>query len=263
MIVEMPLHLPRHAFSTRDVARAGHIWRAFQEAALFGSTEMGWSPRRYRDEGIAFVVRQMDVLHHDEARYGEPVSARTWVSTFRRGIFSNRQIRLSGPRGLLASTTQQWVHVTDTLRPKRAAPELVEAFPLFEDGPDITVPAAATEVQGQERTFAFTSWHTLMDPLGHANHPAYVDWVEEALAVAVHTAGCDPVAVVPVAEQVRWRTGVLGGNQVVVRWRVTGLTEQDDVVLSADIEDPEGSPLATAVLVRRLVEGSLFDLLEG
>ena len=99
MPVALSLHIPRHAYSVRERARAGDIWRAFQEAAVLGSSAVGWPPPRYREEDCAFVVRRMIVLHHAECTYGEPVQARTWVKDFRRGLLTTREIRLTGTGG--------------------------------------------------------------------------------------------------------------------------------------------------------------------
>ena len=71
MPVRVDLHLARSAFTPRDVARAGDVWRVFQEAAVAGSSAVGWPPGRYRETGTAFVVRQMTVVHHRETRFGE------------------------------------------------------------------------------------------------------------------------------------------------------------------------------------------------
>src|SRR5690606_5119242 len=88
VILEFPVRIPRHAFSPREAARAGDIWRVMQEVAVEGSTRCGWSPERYREAGIGFVVRTMTCVHDREAVFGEPVSARTWVSEFRRRLIN-------------------------------------------------------------------------------------------------------------------------------------------------------------------------------
>src|SRR5690606_37881573 len=80
---EFPVALPRNAFSARDAARAGDLWRAFQEVAVGASTRAGWSARRFSEAGTAFVVRTMSVRHARETYYGEPLHARTWVCRFR------------------------------------------------------------------------------------------------------------------------------------------------------------------------------------
>lgn len=219
------LHLPRHAFSPRDAARAGDLWRLFQDAAVLGSAHLGWDPARYRREGNAFVVRQMTAVHHREIRFGEPLAVRTWVSTFRGGRFSNRQVRVSIDGVVVSAATQEWLHVSSPdLKITRASPELLSAFELHELDSDVTLPALAEPVDGPTREFRFEAWHGWMDPLAHANHPLYVDWADEALARWAAADGRDPQGLVPIAEQVSWRSGVVAGDAVVVRSRLVGHT---------------------------------------
>src|SRR5688572_19012834 len=87
--------LPRHAFGPRDRARPGELWRLFQDAAIVGSARRGWPPERYRAAGFGFVVRSMVARHFRSTRFGDPLVARTWVSSFRRGLVSDRQVRLT------------------------------------------------------------------------------------------------------------------------------------------------------------------------
>lgn len=216
------LHLPRHAFSPRDTARAGDLWRLFQDAAVLGSARLGWDPDRYRREGCAFVVRQMTAVHHREIRFGEPLAVRTWVSSFRGGRFSNRQVRVAIGGEVVSAATQEWVHVSSPdLKITRASADLLSAFALHELEPDLELPEVTAE-EGAEREFAFEAWHGWMDPLAHANHPLYVDWADEALARWVASEGGDPQGLVPLAERVSWRTGVTAGDRVVVRSRRVG-----------------------------------------
>src|SRR6476661_6115958 len=96
---EFPLHLQRNAFGPRDTARAGDLWRLCQDAAVLGSSRRGWPPERYRTESCAFVVRSMVLVHHRETAFGDALVARTWVSSFKRGTMSDRQVRVIGPGG--------------------------------------------------------------------------------------------------------------------------------------------------------------------
>src|SRR5690349_14717343 len=134
-MVEVSLMLPRSAFTPREVARAGDVWRAFQEVAVLGSIERGWPPERYRNEGCSFIVRDMSVVHHREAIYGENIRGRTWISRVRREMFFQRECRLNG----IASATQQWVHVSSELVPSRGPKSLVEAFPIEEHEASIEI----------------------------------------------------------------------------------------------------------------------------
>lgn len=255
-VEEIPLHLPRNAFSPRDAARAGDVWRLFQDAAVLGSSRRGWPPERYREAGCAFVVRSMTARHARETRFGEALIARTWVSTFRRGMMTDRQIRVLAGGELVSSATQRWFHVAmPDLKPTRAAPELEQSFGVVEspDG-DVTLPAFDEE-PGPEHSFGFDAWHTWMDPLAHANHPAYVDWADEATSRILAGQGIDPQSLVAVAEEVTWRSGVVAPERVTVTTRRLGRTGEGAAVLRHRFEGGDGRLCAEAVTVRRLADG--------
>ena len=109
------LLIPRSAFTPREVARAGDLWRAFQDVAVGGSTAAGWPPSRYLEEGRSMIVRSMTVRHHRETYYREPLVGRTWPSRVRRRTFFRRECRLEGESGPIAAATQEWVHVMTCL----------------------------------------------------------------------------------------------------------------------------------------------------
>lgn len=260
-MIETAVHLPRHAFSARDAARAGDVWRAFQEVAVEASTAAGWPPSRYRDEGVAFIVRSMTVVHAREAFYGERFAGHTWVSRMRREMFSTREVRIGSARGPLASARQEWVHVAasaTTLEPARASQALLDAFPAVA-GPDGDVTPKLPEVvttRGEHapHLFELDAFYTWMDPLDHANHPAYVDWADEALCRALAAGGIAPVQLVPVAEEATFRSGVTGAERVRVETRATGRTALGDVV--CDHRVLAGDRLCASVTtVRRLLDG--------
>lgn len=253
----MDLTLPRNAFSARDAARAGDVWRALQDAAVIGSSRRGWPPSRYTREQCAFVVREQTVCHFREIAFGEPVHARTWVERFRRQTFTTRQLRLSIGEKPVAACTQEWVHVrTDggRMRAARASDELIASFEERAEEPLVELPGVATELQGPEHVFSFDAWFTWMDPLDHANHPAYVDWCDEAISRVLHTAGLRPLDLQPVAERVRFKAGVLGLDAVSVTIQLVGRTAVGDAVVDASIRRPSGL-CAQARLVRRLLGG--------
>ena len=255
-VIETSVHLPRHAFSARDAARAGDVWRAFQEIAVEASTKVGWPPSRYVDEGAAFIVRSMLVVHHAEASYGEPLTGFTWVSRMRREMFSTRECRITSARGPIASARQEWVHVSSTLEPTRGSPALLAAFPAEGDregDESPSLPLIATPYAAHEpHVFELDAFWTWMDPLDHANHPAYLDWCDEATSRALAAAGIAPLRLVPVAEEVAFKSGVVGGQRVRVETVVRGLTESSDVVLSHRVL--VGTQLSsTATTVRRIL----------
>jgi acyl-CoA thioesterase FadM len=250
---EFPVALPRHAFSARDAARAGDLWRAFQEAAVGASSRAGWSARRFSEAGTAFVVRTMTVRHHRETYYGEPLHARTWVCRFRREMISSREVRLlDDAGGLVAEATQEWVHIDLRARTPVRAPESVTlAFPEHDEGQGVELPAFE-EASGPTDVFSLRPFYTSMDPLGHANHPAYVDWCDEATSRVMVRAGLDPLALEPVAEQIVFRGGVGADELVEVQSRPVGVTAAGDLVLRHRVRLEGDVRAADATTVRRL-----------
>lgn len=260
--------LPRHAFSARNAARAGDVWRSLQEVAVEASTRVGWAPMRYRAEGSAFVMRTMTVDHVREARYGEALEARTWVHPFKRGIFSTREIRIHSAEdgSRIATATQQWVHVNADMKPARAGEELTAAFvPHDEPGdPGAELPAVATPVADpRTHRFELTPWFTSMDPLDHVNHPAYVDFCDEALARIAHGAGIAPLGLRPRAEKLTYSRGLGALEAAVVETRLRGRSADGAVVCEHEVLLADGTRCARGTTVRDLAEGSSDGLAEA
>lgn len=263
-MLELSVRLPRYAFSPRNAARAGDIWRAFQEVATDASTACGWSPGRYHELGIGFIVREMTTVHLRETAHGEPIRAQTWTKDFRRGMVTTRELRLEGPLGPLAAASQEWVHVRANperknpdepmLKPARASEEMLASF-IPEAHDSVVVLPAYEPLSGPVHEFSFEAWMTWMDPLGHANHPVYVDWCDEATSRAMTAAGLNPVALRPVAERVYFKAGVMAGDHVRIATKIVGRTAEGDAVLDHQLF--RGDQLvANALTMRRLVDGS-------
>jgi acyl-CoA thioesterase FadM len=264
---EVAVMLPRSAFSPREAARAGDVWRLFQDVAVGGSIQAGWPPARYRAEGVSFVVRSMTVFHHRETLYGEALTGRTWPSRFRRGLFFRRECRvhsdggvsaggaaLGAPEvagGAVASATQEWVHVSAGLELVRASEALVASFPVEDHEPPVELPTYAPIEAARTHLFEFDCWHTWMDPLDHVNHPAYVDFCDEATSRVMVSAGLDPVRLAPVAEEATFRSGVRAAEGVVVSTRLAGRTLEGAAVLEHEVSVGERL-CARLVSVRRL-----------
>jgi acyl-CoA thioesterase FadM len=253
---ELLTTLPRHAFSPRDAARAGDVWRAFQEVAVEASTELGWPPPRYRAEGTAFLVRSMAVVHDVEALYGERLRAWTWVSRMRREMFLTREIRLTSARGPIARASQEWVHIAATLTPSRAPAALLSLFSAETHAElgEVTLPSITRPFESSRtHVFEFRAWHTWMDPLAHVNHPAYVDFCDEAISVAMSSHGIAPLRLVPVAEEVTFKSGVVAGDDVRVETRLSGLTAAGDAVFDQRMKVGDRI-CALATTTRRLLD---------
>jgi len=248
---EFPLRLPRNAFSAREAPRAGDIWRLCQDTATLASIRAGWPPARFRAEGVFFIVYRMVVVHAAEIPYGEVLDATTWVSRLRRRTLSTREVRLRAAGELVAAATQDWVHVdSQTFKPKQGSAETAAAFPAIEVEPSVKMPEFE-EHPGRHGMFQFQMWQTWADPLAHANHPAYIDWCDEATTRRMVEAGIEPSLLRPVAEQVTFRDSVLPGEQVTVHTERAGVLGRNAVVLKHRLETNRG-PAAEATSIRSL-----------
>jgi len=257
---EFPLILPRNAFTAREVPRAGDIWRLCQDAATLASVHAGWPPSRFRTEKVAFIVYRMTLLHEAETPFGAVLDTQTWVSSFRRRTLSTREVRVRSAGRLVAAATQEWVHVDgETLKPKQGSLEAAAAFPEIDVEPSVKMPSFDPR-PGTESELAFDMWQTWADPLAHANHPAYIDWCDEATSRRMVDANLDPVLLRPVAEQVYFRSSVTPGERVTVRTKRVGAIGDDAVVLAHHLETERGSA-AEAISVRALAQGSTKALI--
>jgi len=234
-VYETDLALSRDAFDPREVARPGDLWRAFQDLAVFGSSKAGWPPPRYVEEGVSFIVRAMTVVHHRPTSHGEALRGATWPSGFERGIFFRRECRIRGEAGPVASATQDWVHVSADVKLVKASDALVAAFPIEAREGRIDLPAREAIEGAPTHAFELEVWHGWMDPLGHVNHPRYVDWADEGLARAVAAAGLDPQAVRAHAEAARYRAGTVAGDRVRVATRLIGRADDGAAVFEHDM----------------------------
>ena len=255
-----PAALPRHAFSARNAARAGDVWRSLQEVAVEASTRVGWPPMRYRAEGSAFVMRRMTVEHVREARYGEALEARTWVHAFQRGIFSTREIRIDSAEdgSRIATATQEWVHVDASMKVARAPAALATAFIPHDEpnDPGAALPEAVEFAsEPSAHRFELTPWFTWMDPLDHVNHPAYIDFCDEAIARVAHRAAIAPLSLRPLGERMSYSRGIGALEATVVETRLRGRTRDGAVVCDHRILLVDGTLCARGTTVRDLMDG--------
>lgn len=216
------------------------------------SAAAGWPPSRYRDEGNAFVVRSMCVVHHRETMYGDALIGRTWVSRFRREMLTTREVRIDDAAGRVVTATQEWAHVSASLVPTRAPATLTAAFPVESvDETGAALPAVARPAAGSSTSVDLPIWELWADPLGHVNHPVYADFCDEALSRALRTRGELPARLVPVAEEIHFKGGVTPGDVVTVETEARGWTAAGDAVHHHRLRVGD-RVAATATTVRRL-----------
>ena len=148
----------------------------------------------------------------------------------------------------VASATQEWAYLTRDLQPTRAGKEIFDAFKIFEGYPEVELPSFVANADQPLHVFDFTVWHGWMDPHGHANHAAYVDYCDEGVARVVAEAGGDPQRIVPIAESVHFRAAIGAGELITVETTLAGHV-QDGRVFKHRVLSGE-KVCATATTVR-------------
>jgi acyl-CoA thioesterase FadM len=247
-----PVALQRNSFSPRLSARAGDVWRAMQDVVVDQSADVGWTPARYESTRTLFIVRSMTVVHGRELRFEDQLVGRTWPVRARRDTFFTREVRLFAGDELVSAASQEWAYLSRDLTPLRAGKDIYDAFRREEGFPSVELPEATPRAEGRVHRFAFRTWHLWMDPFGHINHPAYVDFCDEATSRALAVAGVPPLALSPLAEAVHFRAAIGAEEDVTVEVQLAGDVGDDAVLLTHRILVGE-KVCATAKTVRRLL----------
>jgi acyl-CoA thioesterase FadM len=166
------------------IVRSSTLLRYAQDVAWVHSEQMGFDRAWYAERGLAWVVRAVELVILEPIALGQVVDLTTGVTGFRR-VWARRRTEGRLPDGrLIIWGHTDWV-MTDVVRgmPGRVPPEFPAAFDVppgtFDPGrvplppaPDIAV-KHVSRVRPQD-----------LDPMGHVNNAAYLDYLEEALAVA-------------------------------------------------------------------------------
>lgn len=211
--------------------RTSALLRYTQDVAWRHSEELGFDRRWYLERGRWWVVRSLDLEVMTPVAMGRTLRLSTAVVGHRR-IWARRlaDARLAGGT-FAARIVTDWVILDDRGRLVR----IPEDFGLSFTNPELpgeilraALPAwAGAASPGSEIRFAVRPQD--LDPMGHVNNAAYLDWVEEGLiaaardAVGAGSAGdevADPVAGLPRRARLEYLASAEPGDEVVVTtWR--------------------------------------------
>jgi acyl-CoA thioester hydrolase len=115
-----------------DIDENGHVsnlvyLRWVLEAAVSHSTAVGWPHARYLEFGAVFVVRRHEIDYLAATMLGDVVHVTTYVDSWSAAT-SVRKTRIVKDGKELARCVTTWAFIGLNGRPRRIAPELVEAF---------------------------------------------------------------------------------------------------------------------------------------
>lgn len=162
------------------IVRTSALLRYAQDVAWLHSERLGFDRAWYADRGLAWVVRAAELGIVASIHLGDTLSISTSITGFRK-VWARRRTEARLEDGTLALWGHtDWVMTDHRGMPGRVPPEFPAAFAIapgpFEPGrvPLPPAPAGAhvheTRVRPQD-----------VDPMGHVNNAAYLDYLEEAL----------------------------------------------------------------------------------
>ena len=171
------------------IARSSTLLRYAQDLAWIHSERRGFTREWYAERNLAWVVRAAELVVLAPVPLGATLELSTRVIGFRR-VWARRRTEGRLADGTLALWGHtDWV-ITDTVRgtPGRVPPEFLDAFAVppgsFEPG-RIALPDRPEAT----RTLAVAVRPQDLDPMGHVNNAAYLDYLEESLLAEGGAAG--------------------------------------------------------------------------
>ena len=173
--------------------RTSGLLRYAQDVAWQHSEARGFDRAWYAARGLAWVVRAVELEVARPIGMGLPLAVSTAVVAHRR-IWARRLAEVRLPDGEIgARVVTDWVILDSRGRPVRIPTEIESGFPTSPTRGEILRVAPSPE-PFEAATSLRVRPHEL-DPMGHVNNAAYLDWLEEAL---LDRAGAGPaVGTVP------------------------------------------------------------------
>ena len=214
--------------------RAAALLRHAQDVAWLHSERLEYGRAWYEARGVGWVVRGIDLLIDQPPQSNEVITATTSLAGFRH-VMARRHTRLFTPNGrVIADAAIDWVMTDAEGRPSRFPAEF-EAFVQRVSATFLPIKIPATPHEGTStRTVEIPLRTSDIDPLGHVNHAAWVEIVEEALAAAA------PVQLAAARRRIRLEyLAVTAGTRALVQIS----QDSEDSDLRVDVRDEHGVPL--------------------
>jgi len=164
--------------------RAASLLRHAQDVAWLHSERLEYGRAWYEARGVGWVVRGIDLLIDQPPHSNEVITATTSLAGFRH-VMARRHTRLFTASGrVIADAAIDWVMTDAEGRPSRFPAEF-EAFVERVGATFLPIKIPAIPPDGVSTHSAEITLRTSdIDPLGHVNHAAWLEIVEEALAAA-------------------------------------------------------------------------------
>jgi acyl-CoA thioesterase FadM len=181
--IEIPYRVRFDECGPDGIARSSAILRYAQDIAWLDSERLGFGREWYADRGLAWVVRAAELVVLAAIPLGTALTLSTTITGMRKvWVRRHTEGRLSDGTLAVRGDTD-WVMTDHRGLPGRVPREFLAAFDVppvsFEPGRVPLPPTPANAVLHR----ALVRPQDL-DPMGHVNNAAYLDYLEEALFAA-------------------------------------------------------------------------------
>lgn len=170
--------------------RSSGFLRYAQDLAWVHSESAGFGREWYAARGLTWLVRSIELDIVGAVEYGAEVDASTEVVGFRR-VWARRRSEFRAPAlgSSVAVALTDWVLLDRRGRPVRPPPEILAAFPTPPAGyAPLRLPALADGAEPEATPLSVRLAD--VDPMGHVNNAAYLDYFEEHLAALGRSDEC-------------------------------------------------------------------------
>ena len=181
--VSVPYRIRFDECGADGIVRTSALLRYAQDVAWIHSERLGFDRAWYAERGLAWVVRAAELGGLAPVRLGDTLTISTMITGFRK-VWARRRTEARLADGTLALWGHtDWVMTDRRGLPGRVPPEFPAVFDVppgpFEPGRVVLPPAppAATLLRTRVRPQD-------IDPMGHVNNAAYLDYLEESLVAA-------------------------------------------------------------------------------
>jgi acyl-ACP thioesterase len=163
--------------------RASGFLRYAQDLAWLHSEGAGFGRDWYRERGLTWLVRGIELDLLGDVGYGSELDVSTEVIGFRR-VWARRRTEFD-PRGgerTIAVAATDWVLLSDGGRLVRPPAEILDAFGATADFSPMRL--KLPEPPEDATTTGINVRHSDLDPLAHVNNATYLDYIDDIFLAA-------------------------------------------------------------------------------
>jgi acyl-CoA thioesterase FadM len=167
------------------LARPSVLLRYAHDVAWRHSVHLGFDRDWYVARGLVWLVRMIDLDYRQGVPTGSSLVVDTEVTAYGR-IWARRESRTwvgEGAGAPAAIALTDWVLIGDRGRPTRLPVEFLELFGAAARTAELTRVGLGPRPADAHSLTVAARGHEL-DPNGHVNNAAHLDWIDEAVRLA-------------------------------------------------------------------------------